>query len=99
MIASHITGFFVTDDSILYTMTVLYTVYIQHYYIILITHSLQTHAIAHPFPLMDTPDTAQEKQTMETTSITTVTVGIVVVVALTEHVSQVVLGQEVSHCV
>ena len=40
-----------------------------------------------------------EKQTMETTSITTATVGIVVVVAPTEHVSQVVPGQEVPHCV
>ena len=36
---------------------------------------------------------------METTSITTVTVGIVVVVAPTEDVSQGVPGQEVLHCV
>ena len=36
---------------------------------------------------------------METTSITTVTVGIVVVVAPTEDVSQGVPGQEVLRCV
>ena len=48
---------------------------------------------------MDSPDTVQEQQTMEITSITTVTVGIVLVVAHTEDVNLVVPGQEVPHCV
>ena len=48
---------------------------------------------------MDTPDTVQEQQTMETMCITTVTVDTVLVVAPTEDVNLVVPGQEELHCV
>ena len=48
---------------------------------------------------MDTPDTAQEQQTMETMSITTVAVDTVSVVAPPEDVNLVVPGQEELHCV
>ena len=48
---------------------------------------------------MDTPDTVQEQQTMESMCITTVTVDTVSVVAPPEDVNLVVPGQEEFHCV